>query len=104
MQVKNGWISGYKLKITCNENELNAFKSLPEGMIFVEFHVYKDNHLVDWFPTNIMLSSITKKEQIVTADFSVTLTEGIYQAKFAIPSSVDSNPSQNSGIISLEVR
>jgi hypothetical protein len=104
MIVKNGWVSGYKLKFFCDELQLKAFQNLPEGIISVEFHVYKNNHLIDWFPTNMMLSSITQKEQIIVADFSVKLTEGIYQAKFAIPSAVEGNPSQNSGIITLEVR
>ena len=103
-EIKEGKLYGFPLSFSVEEHHLKAFQQGHIKDRKVEFHIFKENEFISSYPTNISVSSITKKVETKMAAVQVNLPPGTYQGKFAMPSRLEMDPSLNSPILVVEVK
>lgn len=95
-------ISNYALTVFSEDAHLKAYQLPNIRSAKIELWILKNGKKYRRFPTNIILSNITEKEQIIYATFPVKLAPGEYIARFGLPSALI-YPSLNSRTIRLRV-
>jgi hypothetical protein len=69
----------------------------------IQLYIERNNQHSKIINTGISLSRLNSEETNFVTSFFVDLPQGIYQARFAIPSAVPENPTVNSAYFTLAV-
>ncbi|HYC28193.1 MAG TPA: hypothetical protein VEB42_05240, partial [Chitinophagaceae bacterium] len=99
LKIENGAVN-VPVKIITDDGMLQNIKA-PYDTLHIWLTVYYKDSIISNIPTNLNLGMIKNKEELLNANFPVSLPAGKYSGRFSITSCIRDWPTMNSTVLHL---